>query len=168
MRMDRTQGRTAADLVNQLPVPELERILRRFGEEGRARRISRAIADARPLRSTRRLADVVEEAVGGRRGARLHPATKTFQALRIAVNEELEGLDSFLEEAVEATVKGGRIVGISYHSLEDRILKRTFRCLEREKGMVTVLTRKPLRPSAEEVEGNPRARSAKLRAAERV
>jgi len=168
MRMDRSGGRTASELVNGLAARELEELLRRFGEERLARPIARAIVESRPLRTTRELARVVEQTVGRRYERRLHPATRTFQALRIAVNEELEGLDRFLEEAARLTTPEGRLVVLTYHSLEDRIVKHTFRRLEREAGLLRVLTKKPVRPSREEVARNLRARSAKLRAAERI
>lgn len=165
MRMDGT-GPTAADLVNELPEEELARIISRYGEEPRAGRIARAIVRARaraPIGTTDQLARVVAGAVGRRRGGP-HPARRTFQALRVAVNRELEELAASLPRAVDLLAPGGRVVVIAYHSLEDRIVKRAFR----EDPRLEVLTRKPLRPRPEEVRANPRARSAKLRAAERI
>jgi 16S rRNA (cytosine1402-N4)-methyltransferase len=165
MRME-PRGPSAADLVNRLPEEELARIIATYGEEPRARRVARAIARARargPIATTDELARIVAGAVGRRRGGP-HPARRTFQALRVAVNRELEELAASLPRAVGILAPGGRIVVISYHSLEDRIVKRAFR----EDARVAVLTPGPLRPTEEEVGRNPRARSAKLRAAERV
>jgi len=165
MRMDGS-GPTAADLVNELPEEELAGIISRYGEEPRAGRIARAIVRARaraPIMTTDQLARVVAGAVGRRRGGP-HPARRTFQALRIAVNRELEELAASLPRAVDLLAPGGRVVVISYHSLEDRIVKRAFR----DDPRLEVLTRKPVRPRLEEVRANPRARSAKLRAAERT
>lgn len=159
-------GATAADLVNELPESELADLLFQLGEERRSRRIARAIAREReraPISSTDQLAGIVVGAVGRRPGGP-HPARRTFQALRIAVNRELEELAASLPRAVGLLGPGGRVVVLSYHSLEDRIVKRAFLDDER----LRVLTKKPLRPSLEETDRNPRARSAKLRAAERV
>jgi 16S rRNA (cytosine1402-N4)-methyltransferase len=153
---------SAADLVNGLPERELADLIFRFGGERRSRRIAAAIVRRRPIRTTDQLAGVVVGAVGRRPGGP-HPARRTFQALRIAVNRELEELAASLPQAVGFLVPGGRVVVIAYHSLEDAIVKRTFREDER----LRVLTKKPLRPSDEEVARNPRARSARLRAAER-
>ena len=158
-------GPTAADVVNTYPEDRLADVIHEYGEERFARRIARAIVRARargPLRTTRELAAVVAEAVPRRRGGP-HPARRTFQALRIEVNRELEELTASLPRAAQLLVPGGRLVAISYHSLEDRIVKWTFR----EDDRLEVLTKKPLEPSPEERERNPRARSAKLRAAER-
>jgi 16S rRNA (cytosine1402-N4)-methyltransferase len=163
MRMDPTEGPTAAELVNTLPEGELADLIYRSGEEPRSRRIARAIVRARPIETTDRLAHVVVGAVGRRPGGP-HPARRTFQALRIAVNRELEELAASLPRAVDLLAPGGRVVVIAYHSLEDRIAKQTLRSDER----LRVLTKKPVRPSEDEVGRNPRARSAKLRAAERV
>jgi 16S rRNA (cytosine1402-N4)-methyltransferase len=157
---------TAADLVNDLPETELADLLFRFGQEHRSRRIARAIGRARDrgrIETTDQLAGVVVGAVGRRPGGP-HPARRTFQALRIAVNRELEELAASLPRAVGLLEPGGRVVVISYHSLEDRIVKLAIRDDDR----LEVLTKKPLRPSEEEVARNPRARSAKLRVAERV
>jgi 16S rRNA (cytosine1402-N4)-methyltransferase len=161
MRMGE-EGQTAADLVNALPERELADLIYRFGEERRSRRIARAIVARRPIHTTDELAGVVVSAVGRRPGGP-HPARRTFQALRIAVNRELEELTAALPHAAGLLGPGGRVVVISYHSLEDGSVKRAFRDDER----LRVLTRKPVRPSAPEVTRNPRARSAKLRAAER-
>ena len=185
MRMDRTQAATAAALVNSLPADRLASILQRFGEEPRARRIAGAIARARaaaPITSTRALADLVSETIPERRGARIHPATRVFQALRIAVNAELEGLDLLLEEAAPRLLPGGRIAVIAFHSLEDRIVKNTLRGLTRRclcprdlpvcacgrPGLLRAVKSKAVRPSAAELEDNPRSRSARLRAYERL
>jgi 16S rRNA (cytosine1402-N4)-methyltransferase len=164
MRMG-PEGPTAADVVNGYPEAELERVLREHGEERFARRIAGAIVRARtraPLQSTRELAAVVASAVPKRRGGP-HPARRAFQAIRIEVNREIEELAASLPRAVQLLVPGGRLVAISYHSLEDRVVKHYLRDEER----LEVLTKKPLRPSEGESEANPRARSAKLRAAER-
>ena len=164
MRMGE-ETRTAADVVNAYPEDELGRLIRAYGEERFAGRIARAIVRAReraPLRTTRELAAVVAAAVPSRRGGP-HPARRTFQAIRIEVNGELEELAASLPRAVQLLAPGGRLVAISYHSLEDRLVKSFLRDDDR----LEVLTRKPLRPSAAEAARNPRARSAKLRAAER-
>ena len=183
MRFDPDSGgETAADLVNRLPGAELAALLRRYGEEPQARRIAEAIVAARPLHTTGELAAVVEQAVGGRRGRRIHPATRTFQALRIAVNDELATIERALPQAVEILAPGGRLVVIAFHSLEDRLVKRFMRresrdcicppetpvCVCGHRATLRAVTRKPLRPSAEEVAANPRARSARLRVAERI
>jgi len=156
---------TAAELLNSLPEAELERILREYGEEPRARRVAMAIAQRRPLQRTEDLVAAVTAALGPARG-RIHPATRTFQALRIAVNDELGALEAGLDAASNLLRPGGRIAVISFHSLEDRLVKWRFRGWA-ERGLVHVLTRKPLQPGAEETQRNPRARSAKLRVAER-
>jgi len=167
MRMDASGGTPAAELIRRISAPELERILRDFGEERFARRIARAIVERRrELRTTRDLAALVERVVP-RRERRIHPATRTFQALRIAVNDELGALERALATLPRWLGPGGRVAIISFHSLEDRIVKQAFRAYERA-GAVTVVTRKPVRPSAEEVEANPRSRSARLRVAEKV
>jgi 16S rRNA (cytosine1402-N4)-methyltransferase len=163
MRMDPGEGPSAAELVNTLPETELADLIFRFGEEHRSRRIARAIVRARPIETTDRLAHVVVGAVGRRPGGP-HPARRTFQALRIAVNRELEELAASLPRAVDLLAPGGRVVVISYHSLEDRIAKHAIRDDER----VRPITKKPVRPSQHELDRNPRARSAKLRAAERL
>jgi 16S rRNA (cytosine1402-N4)-methyltransferase len=157
---------TAMDLVNSASEQELARVIYEYGEERRSRRVAAAIVRARqraPIETTEQLASIVVSAVGGRRGGP-HPARRTFQALRIAVNRELEELAASLPRAAGILAPGGRVVVIAYHSLEDRIVKRFFTGDER----LTVLTKKPLVPPAAEAARNPRARSAKLRAAERV
>jgi 16S rRNA (cytosine1402-N4)-methyltransferase len=164
MRMG-PEGPSAADVVNEYPEAELERVLREHGEERFARRIAAAIVRARsraPFQSTRELAAVVAAAVPKRRGGP-HPARRAFQAIRIEVNRELQELAASLPRAVQLLLPGGRLVAISYHSLEDRLVKHHLREDER----LEILTRKPVRPSAAEAAANPRARSAKLRAAER-
>lgn len=184
MRFDPTAGRSAADLVNDLPPDELADIVWRYGEEPRSRRIAAAIAQERAatrIDSTAGLANIVERAVGGRRGADTHPATRTFQALRIAVNDELTVLDRALAGAVEVLSPGGRLVVIAFHSLEDRIVKRF---LQRQSASCVCPPEQPVctcdhvpqlrtftravKAGAEEVRRNPRSRSAVLRAAERL
>lgn len=181
MRFDPTTGRNAADLVNTLSEDELTDLIWRYGEERHARRIAREICRSRPLATTLALAQAVERAVGGKR-ERIHPATRTFQALRIAVNDELRGLEQVLPDAVEVLASGGRLAVISFHSLEDRIIKQFFRresrdcicppeqpvCTCHHRATLRELTRKPILPSAEEIATNPRARSAKLRVAEKL
>jgi 16S rRNA (cytosine1402-N4)-methyltransferase len=171
MRMDRSRGGTAADLVAQSSEADLADAIFTYGEERFSRRIARAIVNARreaPIATTGRLASIVRR-VSPRRGyTRIDPATRTFQALRIWVNRELEGLDRFLEAAAQRLRAGARLVVITFHSLEDRIVKHTLRALERGGAAVKVLTKKPVTPGNAELHGNPRARSAKLRAAERV
>jgi 16S rRNA (cytosine1402-N4)-methyltransferase len=171
MRMDRSGGPTAADLMNAADEATLARMIFEFGEERHSRRIAHAIVDARrhhPIVTTGRLAEIVRRAVPTRGWQRIDPATRTFQALRIWVNRELESMDAFLKALVALLREGGRIVVISFHSLEDRIVKHTLRALERVEAAVRVLTKRPVMPAEEEVARNPRARSAKLRAAERV
>jgi 16S rRNA (cytosine1402-N4)-methyltransferase len=163
MRMDPSGSPTAADLVNELPERELADLLYHLGGERRSRRIARAIVRHRPIGTTDELAGVVVSAVGRRPGGP-HPARRTFQALRIAVNRELEELTAALPHAAGLLRPGGRVVTIAYHSLEDGIVKRAFRA----DASLLVLTPKPLVPSEEERATNPRARSAKLRAAERL
>lgn len=170
MRMDRSQGDTAADLVAHASERELADAIFEFGEERHSRRIARALVHARDeaaVETTGRLASIVRRAVPVRGYTRIDPATRTFQALRIWVNRELEGLDQFIETVMLRLRGGARLAIISFHSLEDRIAKHTLRALERQ-GIATVLTRKPVVPGEDEVQRNPRARSAKLRAAERV
>ena len=186
MRMDPTSEATAADLLQQLPESEIARIIFEFGEERHSRRIARRIVERReqgkPVTTTKDLADVVLAAVGGGKRDQIHPATRTFQALRIAVNNELDGLGDFVAVAVDLLIPDGRFVGISFHSLEDRILKQELRrlsghcqcpprlpvCSCGASKLVEVLTRRPVAPSAREVEENPRARSAKLRACRKL
>jgi 16S rRNA (cytosine1402-N4)-methyltransferase len=171
MRMDPTAGSTAADLVATASETDLADAIYNYGEERYSRRIARAIVEARaaaPVATTGRLAAIVRGAVPHRGYTRIDPATRTFQALRIWVNGELDGLDRFLETVVQRLRAGARFVVISFHSLEDRIVKHTFRALERGAHVVTVLTKKPVTAADQELQQNPRARSAKLRAAERV
>lgn len=183
MRYDRRQPLTAADIVNRYPEKDLVRILREFGEENAAKRIASLIVRRReqsPIASTDELAELVASLAPPRR-TRIHPATKTFQALRVAVNDELGALSEALPQAIEALSPGGRLICLSYHSLEDRIVKQTFREFEKgcicppsfpvcqcgRVGQVEVLTRKPVRPSEAEVRRNPRSRSARMRVCER-
>ncbi len=161
MRMDRTEAETAGDIVNYTAEKALADLIYQFGEERRARRIARAIVRARPIRSTLHLANVIEEAVP--RTGRLHPATLSFMALRIATNRELEELESLLDLAPDVVRAGGRIVIITFMSLEDRRVKQCFQRLARE-SRARILTRHVVRPTVEEVSGNPASRSAKLRA----
>jgi 16S rRNA (cytosine1402-N4)-methyltransferase len=180
MRYDPNSPTTAADLVNNLAQDELADLIYRFGEERRSRVIARAIVAARPLRTTHELAEVVARAVGGRRGDRLHPATRTFQALRIAVNDELDVLRAALPAATSVLAPGGRLAVISFHSLEDRIVKEFFRresrdcicppeqpvCTCGHRATLHIITPKPITVTSTEAALNPRARSAKLRVAE--
>jgi 16S rRNA (cytosine1402-N4)-methyltransferase len=183
MRFDPTMGGpTAADLVNDLSLEELAALLYRYGEESQARRIAEAITAARPLHTTRELATLVEQAVSMGHRTRIHPATRTFQAIRIAVNDELAVLEAALPQAVETLAPGGRLVVISFHSLEDRLVKRFMRresrdcicppglpaCVCGHRATLRLVTRKPIRPTADETAVNPRSRSARLRVAERV
>jgi len=191
MRFDPGNPTRAFDLVNTLSEVELTGLLLRFGEERNARKIAHAMIRSRPLNTTGQLAEVVASVVskahfspGKRVGkkSRIHPATRTFQALRIAVNHELESLESILPQALAALVPGGRLAVISFHSLEDRIVKRYFRqesknclcpprqpvCTCGHKALLIEVNRRPIRPSSSELEQNPRARSACLRVAERI
>jgi 16S rRNA (cytosine1402-N4)-methyltransferase len=163
MRQDRSQELTADELVNFTAEKELADLIYRFGEERRSRRISRAIVRARPIHTTLRLSRVIEEAVP--RSSRLHPATQTFQALRMAVNEEQAELDQLLAAAPGLVKSGGRMVVLSFMSLEDRKIKQCFQTLARA-GQAEILTRHVVRPSSEETKNNPPSRSAKLRAVE--
>jgi 16S rRNA (cytosine1402-N4)-methyltransferase len=163
MRMDREQTTTAADIVNFTPERELADLIYQLGEERRSRRIARAIVRARPVRSTAHLAQVVESVAP--RTERIHPATRTFMALRLAVNRELDELDGLLEIAPQIVAPGGRIVIITFMSLEDRKVKQAFQRLARA-GQAKLLTRRVVRPPEQEVESNPPSRSAKLRAVE--
>ena len=171
MRMDRSGGDTAADLVMRSSEHELADAIFQYGEERFSRRIARAIVDVRherPIATTGQLAAIVRRAIPRRGFMRIDPATRTFQAIRIWVNRELEGLDHVLEAISRRLRSGARLVVITFHSLEDRIVKHTFRALaERDAAAVQVLTKKPIVPTDEEVQQNPRARSAKLRAVER-
>ncbi|MEN8148831.1 MAG: 16S rRNA (cytosine(1402)-N(4))-methyltransferase RsmH [Planctomycetota bacterium] len=161
MRFDTTGGETAEDLVNGRSEEELAQLIHDLGDERRARRIARAIVSERPFRDTVRLAEVVRAATGG--GGRTHPATRTFQALRIAVNRELDHVERGIPAAVRRLREGGRLVVISFHSGEDRLVKRLLK-EEQRAGRVHPLTRKPLLPTADEIRRNPRARSARIRA----
>lgn len=181
MRFDPNGGTTAAQLVNELPEDELADILYQYGEERAARRIARQIVAARPVESSTALAAVIAKALGGQRGG-IHPATRSFQALRIAVNGELSGLEEALPQAVAALKPGGRVAIISFHSLEDRLVKQFMRresqdcicppeqpvCTCGHKASIKDLTRKPQVAQDSEVTANPRARSARLRVAERL
>ncbi|OLD62120.1 MAG: 16S rRNA (cytosine(1402)-N(4))-methyltransferase [Acidobacteria bacterium 13_1_40CM_2_60_7] len=167
MRMDRSETITAEEIVNRWQEKELADLLYRKGEEHDSRRIARAIVRARPIRDTAHLATVVAGARKQRGRQRLHPATKTFLALRIAVNRELEELGQFLLRTPATLASGGRWVVLSYHSLEDRLVKRAFQEGERQ-GMLRVLTKHVIQAGEEEIGSNPRARSAKLRCAEKV
>jgi 16S rRNA (cytosine1402-N4)-methyltransferase len=181
MRFGPQQGTTAADIINNSTEIELAQILKEYGEEPFARRIARRIFEARPIKTTLQLAAIVEDAVGGRHG-RIHPATRTFQALRIAVNCELENLEAGLQQAVTALGPGGRLVIIAYHSLEDRIVKHFLQdeakdcicppsvpvCQCGHKATLHIITKKILVPSFEETSSNPRSRSAKMRVAEKL
>ena len=169
MRMDSDSDEaiTAADIVNQTAERELADLLYQYGEERDSRRIARTIVRARPIRSTTHLATVVAGAGTSRGRQKLHPATKTFLALRIAVNRELEALGQFLNRVPATLAPGGRWVVLSYHSLEDRLVKQKFQQLSRE-GVCAVLTRKVERPTDAEIAANPRARSAKMRVAEKL
>jgi 16S rRNA (cytosine1402-N4)-methyltransferase len=181
MRFDPDGKIRAADLVNNLDQIELADLLFRFGEERRSRQVARAIVNARPFKTTTQLAHAVTSAtVGGKSG--IHPATRTFQALRIAVNRELEALEVVLPQTLEALAPGGRLAVISFHSLEDRIVKQFMRresrdcicpprqpiCTCGHKATLREVTAKPVRPQDDEIKNNPRSRSARLRIAERL
>jgi len=171
MRMDQSQGASAAELIAQVDEGDLADVIFRFGEERHSRRIARGIVrerGLRPIETTGALADIVRRAVPVRGYQRIDPATRTFQALRIWVNRELEGLDTFLGEAARRLLAGARFVVITFHSLEDRIVKHTFRGLAAAEASWQVLTRKPVVAGEDELKQNPRARSAKLRAIERL
>ncbi len=170
MRMDTTAGPTAAEALRTIDEKALADLIYEFGEERHSRRIARAIVAARGARAietTGQLADIVRRAIPRKGYSRIDPATRTFQALRIWVNRELDGLDAFLAAAARRLAAGGRLVVITFHSLEDRIVKHTLRALQAE-GTIAVRTKRPAVPAETEVARNPRARSAKLRAAERV
>lgn len=169
MRMDPALAVTAADLIKVLHKGELYELFKKLGEEERALRFAQAIVDARqqkPITTTKQLADLAVKVYGGRQG-KLHPATKIFQALRIAVNDELNNLKAALPQAIDLLKTKGRLVVISFHGLEDRIAKQGFKDWAKE-GIVRILTKKPLQPELAEVQANPRARSAKLRAVEKL
>ncbi len=169
MRMDRDSELTAEQVVNQLDESDLADLIYEFGEERRSRRIARAIVRSRPIRTTAHLAQVISAAGGAMKSERIHPATRTFQAIRIFVNRELEDLRALLGDdgAPRALRPGGRLVVISFHSLEDRMVKDAFRS-GAQRGAFKLLTKKVVTASDEEVDRNPRSRSAKLRAAEKV
>lgn len=181
MRFGQKTGSTAADLVNELPEAKLVQLLFEYGEESQARKIARAIIKARPVNTTGQLADLIKKTVTIRKKG-IHPATKTFQALRIAVNKEMEAIDEVLPQAIKVLRPGGRLVVISYHSLEDRRVKKYFvqesrdcicepslpKCVCGHQATIRMITSKPVRPSAAEVSQNPRARSAKLRTIEKI
>jgi 16S rRNA (cytosine1402-N4)-methyltransferase len=180
MRFDPAQGLSAADLLNQCGEQELADIIWRYGEEPQSRRIAKAILQARPLTTTRQLAGIIEKNVKGKPG-KIHPATRTFQALRIAVNQELQTLETFLPRAVQALAPGGRLAVISFHSLEDRIVKQFFVqeskdcicpssqpvCTCQHKASLERITKRSIVPQAQEMTDNPRARSARLRIVEK-
>jgi 16S rRNA (cytosine1402-N4)-methyltransferase len=190
MRMDPQAPLTAAEIVNEWPQEEIADLIYKYAEEGRSRRVARDIVAARPLRTTMQLAEVVARSLGGHRGQRVHPATQVFQALRIAVNDELAALEEALPQAVALLAPGGRLAVISFHSLEDRIVKQFMQreardcicdtlpgyvrsrapqpCRCGHKATVRIITRKPVQASETEVKENPRSRSARLRIAERL
>jgi len=168
MRMDPTSERTAEQVVNHLDERQLADVIYEFGEERRSRRIARAICRSRPIRTTAQLAGVISAAARPMKAERIHPATRTFQALRIFVNRELDDLKALLAAAPQILRPGGRIGVISFHSLEDRIVKDAFREGANQYKYYRILTKKPVTASDEEVDRNPRARSAKLRVAERI
>ena len=167
MKMGPGSGPNAAGLVNELSEQELADVIFKLGEERHSRRVARAIVKGRPYRLTTELAQVVTRAIPSRTALRhLHPATRTFQALRMAVNQELECLESLLAQVLGVLKPGGRVVIVSFHSLEDRLVKRAFKAWQ-QAGQAKILTRRVVRPSEEEIAANPRARSGKLRAAEK-
>lgn len=170
MRMDQRQTLTANDIVNGYDQKELADIIRRWGEEPRAKRIAKTIVDARPIKSTTELAEIVSRSLGGRRGKTAHPATRTFQAIRITVNNELELLKSALPVWLKLLKPEGRIAVISFHSLEDRIVKQAMvsRSGHRYDAEIQLLTKRPITADKNELAFNPRARSAKLRAAVKI
>lgn len=188
MRMDPANALTAETIVNEWSQEDIADVIYRYGEEGRSRRVARAIVEARPLHTTTQLAEVVARALGGQRGQRIHPATQVFQALRIAVNDELGALEATLPQAVELLRPGGRLAVISFHSLEDRIVKQFVQRESRDcicepepgrrgaplicrcghKATLRAVTRKPVQPEEAEIRENPRSRSAKLRVAEHL
>ena len=181
MRFDPDQSFSASDLVNEYTREELAEIIFTYGEEKFSRRIADAIIANRPLATTKELAELIKGVVPHTR-SKIHPATRTFQALRIAVNNELDALEAFLPAALEVLKPGGRLAVIAFHSLEDRIVKRYFRqesrdcicppeipiCVCENKARIKEITRRPIRPEDHEIHENPRARSAKLRAAEKI
>jgi 16S rRNA (cytosine1402-N4)-methyltransferase len=181
MRFDPNNPMTAADLVNTWDERSLADILFTYGEERRSRQVAKAICLARPFKSTRQLAQLVEQVVGRTPGSKLHPATRTFQALRIAVNQELVAIEKTIPQAVDALAPGGRLAVITFHSLEDRIVKNMFRSYSQDlrdethpmapvlrPAVTRLVQRKPILPTEEEIEQNPRSRSAKLRVIEKL
>lgn len=185
MRLDQSSGETAAELLGRLSEVEVARLIFEYGEERHSRRIARRIVErrevGRPIETTTELAALVERAIGGKK-RRIHPATRTFQALRIAVNRELEGLDRFVVDAIDSLEPHGRLAVISFHSLEDRIIKRTLlklsgrcqcpprtpQCICGARKAIEIMTRRPVTPNQIEIAENPRARSAKLRVAAKL
>jgi 16S rRNA (cytosine1402-N4)-methyltransferase len=181
MRFDPSQPVSASEIVNTFPESEIADILFKYGEERRSRQIARAIVQARPIKTTLELAHVIQRAAGKSSG-KIHPATRSFQALRIAVNQELQALEDFLPQAIEALTPGGRLAVISFHSLEDRIVKHTFRresqdcicppeqpaCTCGHKAVIREINRHPIEAGEEEIKVNPRARSARLRIIEKL
>jgi len=167
MRMNPMSGETAEQVVNHIDERELADVIYEFGEERRSRRIARAIVRSRPIRTTKQLVEVVSAAARSMKHERIHPATRTFQALRIFVNRELDDLKALMEAAPRVLKPGGRLVVISFHSLEDRIVKDAMRAGAKDEYF-RLLTKKPVTASEDEIERNPRSRSAKMRAAERV
>jgi 16S rRNA (cytosine1402-N4)-methyltransferase len=167
MRMNPMSGDTAEQVVNHIDERELADVIYEFGEERRSRRIARAIVRSRPIRTTTQLVEVVSAAARSMKHERIHPATRTFQALRIFVNHELDDLKALLEAAPRVLKPGGRLVVISFHSLEDRIVKDAMREGAKQ-GLYRLLTKKPVTAEEEEIDRNPRSRSAKMRAAEKV
>ena len=182
MRFDSRQRTTAHEVVNRYSVESLSDLIARLGEEPRARRIAREIVANRPIRTTTHLAEVVRRATGGQTRRRIHPATRTFQAIRMAVNREMDNLTRGLEGAIDVLNAGGRLAVISYHSLEDRLVKEKLRtessdcvcppglpqCVCGHKASLRLVNRRVIRPSAGEVQANPRTRSARMRVAERI
>ena len=172
MRIDPRVEKTAADLVNTMREDDLANVLYELAQEHYSRRIARKIADARrvsPINTTDRLADLVRSAIPKRGGApeKIDPATRTFMALRMAVNREVENLEALLERAPQRLKPGGRLAAISFHSTEDRLVKQAFRSAE-QTGLLAILTKRPLSPTDDELARNPRSRSAKLRVAEKT
>jgi 16S rRNA (cytosine1402-N4)-methyltransferase len=182
MRFDPASEKTAYHVVNESTEEELAEVLRRFGEERRARRLSREIVRGRPIETTIQLAALVARVAGPSRRGRIHPATRTFQAIRMAVNSEIENLGSGLMQAIQTLATGGRMAVISYHSVEDRVVKETFRreasacicppgtpeCICGHEPTIRRVNRKVIKPARSEVQANPRSRSAHLRLAERI
>ncbi len=165
MRLDSRNKIKASDLVNRCTTQELTDIILKYGEESRANKIAQAIVKNRPISTTFELIKAIESTIPKHK--RIHPATRIFQALRIAVNQELEALDESLDGAISMLKEGGRLVVISFHSLEDRLVKYKFRDWQKQ-GLVRIMTKKPIRPAYQEIKANPRARSAKLRVVEKI